>query len=147
MSGNELVVKKMKMLLDLCEKTEPDLEEFKRMRPDGSAVVDELFTYDLIDAKTYYNAAKKEEYDSYTLPEIMRSANKIWKFRKHIEKDGWDSFGNIEYECAELLKQNQKINAIKCYRKHMTEVLRKEVGLKESKEWVDKLQVRLGLDN
>ena len=35
----------------MCEKTEPDLEEFKRMRPDGSAVVDELFTYDLIGDK------------------------------------------------------------------------------------------------
>ena len=106
----------------------------------------DLFTPEMIDAKFYLQEVKEQEYDNYSVIDIMRACNTIWRWRMKVKKEGWPDMSNIEYRCGELLKQNQKIAAIKLYRQFMVD-RNGNCGLKDAKEWVDKLQVTMGLDN
>ena len=134
------------MLVKLCEETEPTPKQLLKMSGEKNADMTDLFTPEMIDAKFYLQEVKEQEYDNYSVIDIMRSCNSIWRWRMKVKKDGWPDMSNIEYKCGDLLKQNQKINAIKLYRQFMID-RNGDCGLKEAKEWVDKLQVTMGLDN
>ena len=69
----------------------------------------------------------------------MKQANNIWAVRKKIESGEVqeDENGLLEMEIKNFINNNEKINAIKHYRKSMREVYGKEVSLKEAKEYVD----------
>ena len=71
--------------------------------------------------------------------EMMKQANNIWAVRKKIESGEVqeDENGLLEMETRNFINNNEKINAIKHYRKSMREVYGKEVSLKEAKEYVD----------
>ena len=71
--------------------------------------------------------------------EMMKQANNIWAVRKKIESGEVqeDENGLLEMEIKNFINNNEKINAIKHYRKSMREVYGKEVSLKEAKEYVD----------
>ena len=115
------------------------------MSGEKNADMTDLFTPEMIDAKFYLQEVKEQEYDNYSVIDIMKSCNSIWRWRMKVKKDGWPNMSNIEYKCGDLLKRNQKISAIKLYRQFMTD-RNKEVSLKEAKEWVDRLLVKLDLD-
>ena len=138
------VEKRLKMLVKLCVDTEPTLDDIKKMREDADAgAVDELFTEDMINAREIYIKVRDGEYDSSVeVIRTMRQANKIWKQRNHIKKVGWKEFYSIEGTIVDLLRQNQKINAIKLYRQAKID-RGEDVGLKEAKEYVDKLADKL----
>jgi len=142
MSKFDMVLKKLELLVDLCRDTEPTAKEVQKLELETF----ELFTEDFISASHYFEAVTIGDYDKYSLVDMMKHANRIWKFRKRVEKEGWAEFTGIEYKCAELLKLHQKINAIKLYRQHMMDT-GMETGLREAKEYIDALQIRLGLDN
>ena len=144
--SHDNLVKKLTMLVKLCEETEPTPKQLLKMSGEKNADMTDLFTPEMIDAKFYLQEVKEQEYDNYSVIDIMRSCNNIWRWRMKVKKDGWPDMSNIEYRCGELLKKNQKINAIKEYRTFMTD-RDKEVSLREAKDWVDKLQVAMGLDN
>ena len=144
-SHNRLL-KKLEMLVKLCEETEPTPKQLLKMSGEKNADMTDLFTPEMIDAKFYLTEVKEKEYDSYSVIDIMKSCNNIWRWRMKVKKDGWPDMSNVEYRCGELLKQKQKINAIKLYRQLMID-RNGDCGLKEAKEWVDKLQVTMGLDN
>jgi len=144
--SQDLLVEKLEMLIKLCEETEPTPKQLLKMSGEKNADMTDLFTPEMIDAKFYLQEVKEQEYDNYSVIDIMRSCNNIWRWRMKVKKDGWPDMSNIEYRCGELLKKNQKINAIKEYRTFMTD-RDKEVSLREAKDWVDKLQVAMGLDN
>ena len=132
------------MLVKLCVDTEPTLDDIKKMREDADAgAVDELFTEDMINAREIYIKVRDGEYDSSVeVIRTMRQANKIWKQRNHIKKVGWKEFYSIEGTIVDLLRQNQKINAIKLYRQNKLDK-GEECGLREAKEYVDALQEKL----
>ena len=132
------------MLVKLCVDTEPTLDDIKKMREDADAgAVDELFTEDMINAREIYIKVRDGDYDSSVeVTRTMRQANKIWKQRNHIKKVGWKEFYSIEGTIVDLLRQNQKINAIKLYRQHKIDK-GEEIGLKEAKEYIDALQEKL----
>ena len=144
--SHDNLVKKLTMLVKLCEETEPTPKQLLKMSGEKNADMTDLFTPEMIDAKFYLQEVKEQEYDNYSVIDIMRSCNNIWRWRMKVKKEGWPDMSNIEYRCGELLKKNQKINAIKEYRTFMTD-RDKEVSLREAKDWVDKLQVAMGLDN
>ena len=144
--SHDNLVKKLTMLVKLCEETEPTPKQLLKMSGEKNADMTDLFTPEMIDAKFYLQEVKNEEYDSYSVIDIMKSCNSIWRWRMKVKKEGWPDMSNIEYRCGELLKQNQKIAAIKLYRQFMVD-RNGDCGLKDAKEWVDKLQVTMGLDN
>ena len=143
--SHDNLVKKLTMLVKLCEETEPTPKQLLKMSGEKNADMTDLFTPEMIDAKFYLQEVKEQEYDNYSIIDIMRSCNSIWRWRMKVKKEGWPDMSNIEYKCGDLLKRNQKISAIKLYRQFMTD-RNKEVSLKEAKEWVDRLLVKLDLD-
>tara|TARA_R100001082_G_C4264232_1_gene116848 strand:- start:13 stop:459 length:447 start_codon:yes stop_codon:yes gene_type:complete len=140
------IEKKLKILVKLCHETEPTLDDIKKMREDPETLtgaVDELFTEDMIKARDLYNKVREDEVDSrWEATDIMKRANTIWKQRNHIKKVGWEEFYSLEGQVIELLRQNQKIAAIKLYRQVRTDS-GKECGLKEAKEHIDSLIEKL----
>ena len=134
------------MLVKLCEETEPTPKQLLKMSGEKNADVTDLFTPEMIDAKFYLTEVENKEYDSYSAIDIMKACNNIWRWRMKVKKEGWPDMSNIEYRCGELLRQKQKINAIKLYRQFMID-RNGDCGLREAKEWVDKLQIAMGLDN
>ena len=143
--SHDNLVKKLTMLVKLCEETEPTPKQLLKMSGEKNADTTDLFTPEMIDAKFYLQEVKEQEYDNYSVIDIMRACNTIWRWRMKVKKDGWPNMSNIEYKCGDLLKRNQKISAIKLYRQFMVD-RNKEVSLKEAKEWVDRLLVKLDLD-
>ena len=140
------VEKRLKLLVKLCTETEPTLDDIKNMREDTETVtgaVDELFTEDMIQARQIYNQVRDGDFDgSVEITGIMRRATHIWKQRNHIKDVGWKEFYSIEGTIVDLLRQNQKINAIKLYRQSKID-RGEEIGLKEAKEYVDALAQKL----
>jgi|TARA_R110000824_G_scaffold296671_2_gene484954 ribosomal protein L7/L12 len=136
------VEKRLKMLVKLCYETEPTLDDLKKIQHDTPEVT-ELFTQEMIEARQMYHLVRDGDYDSSSeITVAMTQANKIWKQRNHIKKVGWEEFYSIEGTIVDLLRQNQKINAIKLYRQNKLDK-GEECGLKEAKEHIDALQEKL----
>ncbi len=144
--SQNMLVEKLEMLIELCVETEPTPKQLLKMSGEKNADMTDLFTPELIDAKFYLQEVLEGSYEIHEMTEIMRGANTIWRWRMKVKKDGWPDMSNVEYRCGELLKQKQKINAIKLYRQLMID-RNGDCGLREAKEWVDKLQIAMGLDN
>ncbi len=140
------IEKRLKLLVKLCHDTEPTLDDIKKMREDPETLtgtVDELFTNDMLLARDLYNKVREDDVGSRReATDIMRRANTIWKQRNHIKKVGWEEFYSLEGQVIDLIRQNQKINAIKLYRQAKID-RGEEIGLKEAKEYVDALQEKL----
>jgi|TARA_R100000081_G_C4690039_1_gene101999 ribosomal protein L7/L12 len=143
--SQDLLVEKLEMLIKLCEETEPTPKQLLKMSGEKNADMTDLFTPELIDAKFYLQEVLEGSYEIHDTTDIMKGANTIWRWRMKVKKDGWPDMSNIEYRCGELLKKNHKINAIKEYRAFMKD-RDKEVSLREAKDWVDRLQVKMDLD-
>ena len=143
------IEKKLKILVKLCHETEPTLDDIKQMREDVetyTGAVDELFTEDMLKARDLYRKVRDGDIGgNWEATDLMRRANTIWKQRNHIKKVGWKEFYSLEGQVIELLRQNQKINAIKLYRQVKID-RGEDVSLREAKEYVDKLQIKMGLD-
>ena len=139
------IEKKLKILVKLCHETEPTLDDIKQMREDVetyTGAVDELFTEDMLSARELYNKVRDGDIGgNWETTDIMRRANTIWRQRNHIKKVGWKEFYSLEGQVIELLRQNQKIAAIKLYRQVRTDS-GKECGLKEAKEHIDSLMIK-----
>ena len=140
------IEQRLKILVKLCHETEPTLNDIKKMREDPETLtgaVDELFTNDMLLARDLYNKVREDDVGSRReATDIMRRANTIWKQRNHIKKVGWEEFYSLEGQVIDLIRQNQKINAIKLYRQAKID-RGEDVGLKEAKECVDALQEKL----
>ena len=116
-----------------------------------------IINYGIGNIRSLYNSLKKIEIEAQIIvnPELIYNFDKVFlpgvgSYKDaidRIKKIGWEEYYSIDYNVIELLKLNQKINAIKEYRHHQIKVLGKECGLKEAKEYVDALQIKLGLNN
>ena len=126
MVTKKLIQNKLKHLSKLVEKTEP------------TEVDNDLFTSGQMDCYSMM-VMVDEEWDKLNgeeIKELMIRANEIWRERKFIENGQVDSLEEAKYrgEIVDFLMKNQKINAIKVYRKHSNKSLR------ESKDYVDAIQ-------
>lgn len=131
--NKEHVIDRLKMLVELCGETEPDVPDDKT-----------LFTGQMIAAKELLEKVSVKNFNltEYSMTDIMKQANKLWKMRNKVKNGEWD---NLEHsvmieEIEDYLAQNQKINAIKYYRNEMKEKFDDEVSLREAKDFVDQLQ-------
>ena len=126
MVTKELIQNKLKHLSKLVEKTEP------------TEVDNDLFTSGQMDCYSMM-VMVDEEWDKLNreeIKELMIRANEIWRERKFIENGQVDSLEEAKYrgEIVDFLMKNQKINAIKVYKRHSNKTLR------ESKDYVDAIQ-------
>ena len=133
----ENILKRIEQLSKLCEETEPTFNELMNM--------DKLFSQDLISVDNMYLQVEQDEYSPQDLIDIMKECNWIWKKRHKIKEVGWNEYNNIDRKIEESLRGGRKIEAIKTYRKHKIDN-GGDCGLKEAKEHIDKVSIKLGLD-
>ena len=134
--NKKLLLDRLELLIQLCEETEPVKKEL--------AEVDhtDLFTGHLISAKEIYDRVETGVSDSENeIPEMMKQANKIWRFRNNVKVNGWDEYVDMHTAINDFLSENQKINAIKFYRKYMYENFNQDVTLREAKDYIDNFTV------
>ena len=133
----ENILKRIEKLSKLCEETEPTSNELLNM--------DKLFTQDLIDVDKMYMTIKHNDYSRDDLIDIMKECNWIWKKRQKVKEVGWDEYNHIDRRIEESLRGGRKIEAIKIYRKHRIDN-GTDCSLKQAKEYIDKLTIKMGLD-
>ena len=134
--NKKLIMDKLELLIQLCEETEPVKKEL--------AEIDhtDLFTGHLIAAKELYDRFDTGVSDSENeIPEMMKQANKIWKFRNKVKVQGWDEYASMYSVINDFLSGGQKINAIKYYRKYMMDNFNINISLREAKDYIDNFAV------
>ena len=132
------ILKRIEQLSTLCEETEPTSKELMYM--------DKLFSQDLIDVDEMYLTIRGNNYSRDQLIDIMKECNWIWKKRLKVKEIGWDEYNSIDRKIEESLRGGRKIEAIKTYRQHKIDN-GEDCGLKEAKEYIDKLTIKMGLDS
>jgi len=135
--NKDSILKRIKKLAELCEETEPTNKELMYM--------DKLFTQDLISVDTMYLQVDRDEYTPNDLIDIMKECNWIWKKRQKVKEVGWTEYNNIDRRIEESLRGGRKIEAIKIYRKHRIDN-GTDCSLKQAKDYIDKLLIKMGLD-
>ena len=134
--NKKLITDRLELLIQLCEETEPvkkELAEFDHT---------DLFTGHLISAKEIYDRVDTGVSDSEKeIPEMMKQANRIWRFRNNVKANGWDEYVDMHRAINDFLSQGQKINAIKYYRKYMEDNFGQDIGLREAKEYIDNFAI------
>ena len=133
----EQILKRIEQLSTLCEETEPTAKELMYM--------DKLFTEDLIDVDKMYLQVRNEKNSREEIIDIMRECNWIWKKRLKVKEMGWTEYNDVGRKIEESLRANRKIDAIKLYRQHKIDN-GEDCSLREAKEYIDKLQIKMGLD-
>jgi len=126
--NKELVEDRLKMLIALCDETEPDI-------PDETG---DLFSGEYMTAHEMLDRIEDRHFtwNGFEIQGIMEQANRIWKVRNKIKNGEWDSLQHtvMMHEIEDLIRKNHKIEAIKLYRKTV------DCTLKEAKEFVDGVQ-------
>ena len=135
--NKDSILKRIKKLAELCEETEPTFNEMMNM--------DKLFSQDLISVDTMYLQVDRNEYSRDDLIDIMKECNWIWKKRLKVKEIGWTEYTNVDRRIEESLRGGRKIEAIKTYRKHRIDN-GTDCSLKDAKEYIDKLTIKMGLD-
>ncbi len=131
------ILDRIKQLSTLCEETEPTSKELMYM--------DKLFTDDLILVDKMYLQVRNEKNSREEIIDIMRECNWIWKKRLKVKEIGWTEYNDVGRKIEESLRANRKIEAIKLYRRYKIDN-GDDCSLKEAKEYIDKLQIKMGLD-
>ena len=131
------LLEKIDKLIDLCVETEPTLEDMNTL--------DLMFSTDFIQSKEIRSKIEDGDYSDYDLVDMMKECNWIWKKRNKIKEKGWDEYINVDLRIEKSLRGNRKIEAIKLYRQNTIDT-DGDCSLKEAKEYIDKLVIRMGLD-
>ena len=131
------LLEKIDKLIDLCVETEPTLKDMDSL--------DLMFSTDFIQSKEIRSKIEDGDYSDFDLVDMMKECNWMWKKRKKIKERGWDEYINVDLRIEKSLRGNRKIEAIKLYRQNIIDN-GGDCGLKEAKEYIDKLVIRMGLD-
>ena len=131
------ILEKIDKLIDLCVETEPTLKDMDSL--------DLMFSTDFIQSKEIRDKVDGDDYSNLELVLIMKECNWIWKKRKRIKEHGWEEYVNVDLRIEKALRGHRKIEAIKLYRQNTIDN-GGDCGLKEAKEYIDKLVIRMGLD-
>ena len=134
---NAQIIERLKSLEALITKTEPDNPDDKSLFSDHTITTQEnlLWMMNLTANKTNHGPDSSRE----RIIQIMKDSNRIWSIRNKIHNGDWDDLEMLEVEdtIKDLLSQNQKINAIKYYRKYMLDELKVDMGLRQAKDTID----------
>jgi len=137
----EIVLEKLEKLEELIIETDVDQEKTKDKMW--------LFSKHLLDNKKNIMNIDEERVSTRDLVEIMQQSNIMWNLRNRIA-DGDDIYTpmyELETEMLTFIKNQQKINAIKLYRKTMKDDFNIDVTLKASKELVDAMSNGVPMQN
>ena len=133
------ILHRLEMLAELCEATEPEVPNDKQLFSNHLIEVQNMITLvtDMESGEVNFESGTERE----QITEVMRSSNKIWRFRNKIKNGELDTTEHAEMidEIEDYLAQGQKINAIKYYRQEMKDRFDEQVGLRESKDFVDSI--------
>ena len=131
------ILLRLEMLADLCDTTEPEEPNDKQLFSKHLIEVQNMITLvtDMESGEVDFEPSTERE----QLTEVMRSSNKIWRFRNRIKNGELDMTEHAEMidVIEDYIAQGQKINDIKHYRTEMKETFGTEVSLRESKDFVD----------
>ena len=129
------ILLRLEMLTDLCETTEPDVPSDKHLFSKHLIEVQKMITL-VTDIENFEPSVEREQ-----LTQVMKSSNRIWRFRNKIKNGELDMTEQVEMldEIEDYLAQGQKINAIKYYRDEMKVRFDEQVSLRESKDFVDSI--------
>ena len=133
------LLERLAILIKLCEDTEPSTNELTNLTNL------QLFSDDLISVKGYYNDIKDGTYESEALLDIMTNCNWMWKKRQKVKELGWGDYINVDRKIEESIRGSRKIEAIKLYRQYKIDN-GEDCSLREAKDYIDNLQVKMGLD-
>ena len=124
----KLILDRLQMLLNLCYNTIP--EETENILFHEHMIETEKMT-DLVRDEEHWNDLYPDE-----IANIMVNANRIWKIRNRIKNGELpnDYLSDVRDLMEDYVKQGQKINAIKLYRKNH------DCTLREAKEYADSIQ-------
>ena len=133
------ILDRLEMLANLCEETEPVVPNDKQLFSNHLIEVQNMITLvtDMESGEVDFEPSTERE----QITEVMRSSNKIWRFRNKIKNGELDTTEHAEMidEIEDYLAQGQKINAIKYYREEMQNRFDERVSLRESKDFVDSI--------
>jgi ribosomal protein L7/L12 len=133
------ILLRLEMLVDLCETTEPEVPSDKHLFSTHLIEVQNMITLvtDMDNGGVNFEPGTERE----QLTEVMRSSNKIWKFRNKIKNGEVDMTDHTEIidEIEDYLAHGSKINAIKYYREEMKVRFGERVSLRDSKDFVDSI--------
>ena len=134
---NARILERLESLEALIDKTEPDIPNEKDLFSMHSIQTQENIEW----MRSIVTGNSNHDQDStrIKLIQIMKDSNRIWSIRNKIHNGDWDDLEMLEVEdtIKDLLSQNQKINAIKYYRKFMLDELKVDMGLRQAKETID----------
>ena len=140
--NKNLILAKLDILLELLEGIELEgIEDDNTLHSNH----DELFSGQLITALTLKSMIEHDTYkqDGYSIAQIMKDANKIWKMGK-LWKGNVPELANtiqtMNDDIEESISTGHKINAIKIYRQQMGDIYGVKVGLREAKDYIDNIQ-------
>ena len=143
--NKKLILDRLELLVELCEKTEPDIPTEKRLFTEHSISVHEMIK----EVRELHTGIKNIDPDSDRdlMINIMRQANKIWRLRNKVKYGEFDELSHIEMteQIEDYIAQGQKINAIKYYRQEMSEQFGEQVTLREAKDHIDDIAANMRL--
>ena len=134
---NARILERLESLEALIEKTEPDIPDDKTLFSMHSIETQE--NIDWMRSIVTGNSNHNQDSTRIKLIQLMKDSNRIWSIRNKIHNGDWDDLEMLEVEdtIKDLLSQNQKINAIKYYRKFMLDELKVDMGLRQAKDTID----------
>ena len=134
---NARIIERLESLEALIDKTEPDIPNEKDLFSMHSIQTQENIEW----MRSIVTGNSNHDQDSTRerIIQIMKDSNRIWGIRNKIHSGDWDGLEMLEVEdiIKDFLSRNEKINAIKYYRKYMLDELKVDMGLRQAKETID----------
>ena len=134
---NAQIIERLEALETLIDKTEPDVPDDKTLFPDHTIRTQENIEW----MRSIVTGQSNHDQDSTRIKiiQIMKDSNRIWGIRNKIHNGEWDNLEMLELEdtIKDFLSRNEKINAIKYYRKYMLDELKVDMGLRQAKDTID----------
>ena len=134
---NAQIIERLESLESLIDKTEPDIPNEKDLFSMHSIETQE--NIDWMRSIVTGNSNHDQDSTRIKLIQIMKDSNRIWGIRNKIHNGEWDDLKmlKVEDQIKDFLSQNQKVNAIKYYRKYMLDEFKCKMGLRQAKDTVD----------
>jgi ribosomal protein L7/L12 len=137
--NSKFILDRLEMLTNLCDETESKLIPNNYLFNQHTIHVQEMIRQvnELHTGRQTIHVDNERD----LLINIMKESNKIWRIRNKIKKGEWDGAEHTEMmeKIEDYLAQGSKINAIKYYREEMKTRFNDQVGLRESKDYIDEV--------
>ena len=134
---NAKIIERLESLETLIDKTEPDIPDDKTLFSMHSIETQE--NIDWVRSIVTGNSNHDQDSARMKIIQIMKDSNRIWSIRNKIQNGEWDDLQMLEVEdtIKDFLTRNEKINAIKYYRRYMQDEFKVEMGLRQAKDTID----------